>query len=218
MAIIISMIGDKPVYNKYDPTSEEQEKALKIHQKLQTVIGEMEKFLEKCKKKKRRINEKDAYKLGSELKSTICDELQVSQDEIWWIFKAIREIYSQKSVFLRRGKLRDDYEYMFKAANLPYKFFEKITWDGWRRLMDSSSIRKEYRFQGWLESRANKVNDIERGFMRKFVKRLNGILKNKDTSVYSNEELFGKYEQAWALALGDQKNKRDEPEEEKNDS
>ena len=200
------MLGDKPVYNKIDPTLEEQEKALKIHQTLQSLIAKMEKSLEKRKKTKRRIDDKFAYQLGQELRRTIYDELSVSEEEAWWIFKAIREIYSKSGVFLMRGKLRDDYEYMFKAAKLSYDFFEKITWDGWRRLMDSSNIRREARFIRWLEGKSNKASEIKRGFMRKFVKRLNGFLKNKDTSVLSDAELFEIYEKAWVLAHKDQHN------------
>jgi hypothetical protein len=214
MAIIIKMIGDKPVYNKVDPTLEEQERALKIHRALQSLITKMEKTLEKRKKTKRRIDDKFAYQLGQELRRVICDELLSSEEEVWWIFKAIREIYSKSGAFLMRGKLRDDYEYMFKAANLSYEFFEKITWDGWRRLMDSSNIRRETRFIRWLEGKSNKASEIKRGFMRKFVKRLNGFLKNKDTSVLSDAELFEIYEKAWVLAHKDQHNNSTIEEEE----
>lgn len=219
MAIIIKMISDKPVYNKVDPTPEEQARALKIHQRLQELIGKMEKTLEKRKKTNRRIDDKFAYQLGQELRHTIINELSASESEVWWIFKAIRETYSKGSAFLVRGKLRDDFEYMFKASKLEYEFFEKLTWDGWRRLMDSSNIRKEPRFMRWLESKSTKGNEIKRGLMRKFVKRLNGFLLNKDTSVYSDGELFAIYEKAWALALADQKSgKRDDAEDEKNDN
>jgi len=219
MAIIIKMIGDKPVYNKIDPTPEEQVRASQIHQRLQKLIEQMEKALEKRKKAKRRIDDKFAYQLGQELRHSLVDELSVTEEEVWWIFKAIREMYSKGSAFLVRGKLRDDFEYMFKASKLKYDFFEKLTWDGWRRLMDSSNIRKEPRFMRWLESKSNKGNEIKRGLMRKFVKRLNGLLLNKDTSVYSDDELFTVYEKAWALSLIDQNSgKRDDAEEEKSEN
>ena len=212
MAIIIKMIEDKPVYNKIDPTLEEKEKALKLHKCLETLIPKMEKKFEKevCDKKKTRrrksrINNKLVYKLGEEIKQAICD---VSEDEIDWVFIAIREIYSKRNVFLQRGKRRDDFRYIFEAAKLPYEFFNKITWDGWRRLMDSPNVRSEKRFMTWLERKYDETKEIKRGFVRKFLKRLNALLENKDTSVFADSELFEIYEKAWKLAISNQDNKK----------
>lgn len=207
MAVIIKMIGDKPVYNKIDLTPEEKERALQLHKCLEALIPKIEKKFEKevCgkekdKTRKSRISNKLIYKLGQEIKEAICDEHLVSEDEIEWLFEAIREIYSKKDVFLRRGKRRDDFRYIFEAARLPYKFFNKITWDGWRRLMDSPNVRGEKRFIAWLEGKYNKTKEIKRGFIREFLKRLNAFLKNKDTSVFTNEEMFKIYEKAWHSA------------------
>jgi len=214
MAIIIKMIGDKPVYNKIDPVPEEKEKALKLHKCLETLIPKIEKKFEKevydkekTRKRKSRINNRLVYKLGVGIKQAICDEYLVPEDEIEWVFIAIREIYSKRNVFLQRSKRRDDFRYIFEAAKLPYKFFDKITWDGWRRLMDSPNVRSEKRFITWLERKYDKTKEIKRGFIRKFLKRLNALLKNKDTSVFTDEELFEIYEKAWSLAIAGQNSK-----------
>jgi len=99
MAIIIKMIGDKPVYNKIDPMPEEKEKALKLHKCLETLIPKIEKKFEKevydkekARKRKSRINNMLVYKLGMGIKQAICDEYLVPEDEIEWGFIAIREI------------------------------------------------------------------------------------------------------------------------------
>lgn len=212
MAIVIKMIGGKPVYNKIDPALEEKKKALKLHKCLETLIPKMEKKFEKevCDKKKTRrrksrINNKLVYKLGEEIKQAICN---VSEDEIDWVFITIREIYSKRNVFLQRGKRRDDFRYIFEAAKLPYEFFNKITWDGWRRLMDSPNVRSEKRFMTWLERKYDETKEIKRGFVRKFLKILNALLENKDTSVFADSELFEIYEKAWKLAISNQDNKK----------
>lgn len=211
MAVIIKMIRDKPVYNKIDPAPEERERALKLHKCLEILIPKIEKKFErkvannkKSRKRKSRIDDKVMYKIGEKIKCSILDEHRLPEDEIDWVFKAIREIYSKSDIFLRRGKRRDDFRYVFEAARCPYKFYSRITWDGWRRLMDSPTVRGEKRFMAWLKGKYDKSREIKRGFMRKFVKKLNALLKNKDTSVFTNSELFEKYEKAWKLAIADQ--------------
>lgn len=211
MAIIIKVKEDKPIYNKIVLAPDEEEKALKIHKCLRILIPKIEKEFEKnvyangkSKKRKKRIDSRLVYKLGEKLEKTIIDELRVPEDEMPWVFKAIREMYSKSNAFLSRGRRRDDYRYIFEAARLPYLFFIKVTWDGWRRLMDSPTVRSEKRFMDWLKGKYGKTKEIRRGFIRKFLKRLNALLKNKDTSVYTDNELFEKYEKAWSLALADQ--------------
>lgn len=73
--------------------------------------------------------------------------------------------------------------------------------------MDSPNVRNERRFSIWLEKKYNKAQEIKKGFVRKFLKKLNALLLNKDTSVFKDIEIFEKYEKAWGLALKDQNNK-----------
>jgi len=73
--------------------------------------------------------------------------------------------------------------------------------------MDSPSVRSEKRFITWLERKYDKTKEIKRGFIRKFLKRLNALIKNKDTSVFTDEELFEIYEKAWSLAIAGQNSK-----------
>ena len=210
MTIIIKMRKDEPIFNRIDPTEEEQKKAWQIHETLLELIPQIEKDLEKevsrkesPQKRKKRIKNKSIFKLGKKLRKSINEELCVPEEEIDWIFKAIREIYSTGDVFLKRGNKRDDFRYIFEAARLPYDFFEKITWDGWRRLMDSPNIRRDKRFSLWLERKYGKNEQVKKGFVRKFVKELNRLLKNKDTSVFTDDEIFEIYEKAWDQTLLD---------------
>lgn len=222
MAIIIKMIGDQPVYSKLDPTPEEKDNALKLHGELKDLIPKLEAEFEKKvsngagpeKKRKSRIDNKVIYQLGEKLKQVVRDKYKVSDGDIDLVFSAIRNNYTSKKVFLHRGKQRDDLRYIYEAAKVPYQFFDKITWDGWRRLMDSPSIRSEKRFFSWLESKYSKAEQIKRGFIRQFIKELNTVLKNKDTSIFSEAELFEIYETAWALT---QQSNYDQQEEDKSE-
>jgi len=78
--------------------------------------------------------------------------------------------------------------------------------------MDSPSVRSEKRFITWLERKYDKTKEIKSGFIRKLLKRLNALIKNKDTSVFADEELFEIYEEiAFGLAelpLGDDNGRR----------
>lgn len=222
MAIIIKVIGDQPVYSKLDPTPEEKNNALKLHEELKDLIPKLEAGFGKKvsngagddKKRKSRIDNKLIYKLGEKLKQVVLDKYKVSDEDIDLVFTAISNNYTSKKVFLHRGKRRDDLRYIFEAAKIPYQFFDRITWDGWRRLMDSPSIRSEKRFFSWLESKYLKAEQIKRGFIRQFIKELNTLLKNKDTSIFSEAELFEIYEKAWNLT---QQSNYDQQEQDKSD-
>jgi hypothetical protein len=45
---------------------------------------------------------------------------------------------------------------------------------------------------------------IKRGFIRKFTKELYSAIKNKDTTVFPEEEIFGIYDSAWNAAISEE--------------
>lgn len=133
MAIIIKMIGDKPVYNKIDLSPEERRKALKLHESLKILIPEIEKEFgkkvcekTKTKKRKSRINNKLIYKLGERIKQVICDEHSTPDGEIDWVFKAIRDIYSKSDVFLEEANEETTLDIYSKQQNYLMSFSIKL--------------------------------------------------------------------------------------------
>ena len=196
------MSKEGPIFSALAPTHEEKKKALDFHRKLESEIPALEKEFEKAKKKTKKgfsMDDKTPRKIGRKLRHLICDEYSFPEEEIDWIFKAIQEIYSTPGV-INVGKRRDNFRYMFEVANIPINFYNAIGWDGWRRLMDSPTIRSEKRFTQWLRNKYNDIKDIKKGFIREFAKQVNALLKNKDATIYDRKELFAIYEKAWKQA------------------
>jgi hypothetical protein len=48
----------------------------------------------------------------------------------------------------------------------------------------------------WLRSRAGKLAKLSRADLRQLVRNLNAKFKNKDASIFSDGELFAKYDQS----------------------
>ena len=68
--------------------------------------------------------------------------------------------------------------------------------------MDSPTVRHEKRFVKWLEKKYDRAERIKKGFMRDFVKKLNLLLNNKDTFIFTDDnELFAIYDKAWDSTL-----------------
>jgi len=204
MTVIIRISKDGPVFNKLTPSDDERKQALDLHNKLKTLIPDLEKEYEKGKietKRGFRVDDKIPRLIGEKLRKVLCDEYNVTDEELDWVFKAIKEIYSTQGA-INVSQRRDILKYMFEAAKLPLAFYSSIGWDGWRRLMDSPTVRKEKRFLKWLEKKYNKEKGIQKGFMRDFIKETNAILNNRDTFIFTDDnELFAIYDKAWDITL-----------------
>jgi len=203
MAVIIKNMDGKPVFNALNITEHEKERALKLDKVLAELVPKIEKdwLVNRTKRSSgTKIDVELAYNIGKKLAKIVDDEDLVSQSERNWVWKAIREMYLKQNVFKIRGKTRDDLEYFYKASKYPLTFIESISWDGWSRLLDYPSIRQDERFESWFKKKAKCVGKIKRGFLRKFSKNLYSLIKKKDTTVLSDQELFEIYESAWTMA------------------
>ena len=203
MAIIIKKIDGKPVFNALNITENEKERALRLDKVLAKLVPEIENdWLAKRIKKGSgtKIDVELAYDIGKKLSKIVDDENLVSPSERKWVWKAIREMYLKENIIKTRGKTRDDLEYFYKASKYPRAFIKSISWDGWSRLLDYPSIRQDKRFESWFQKKAKCAGRIKRGFLRKFSKNLYSLVKNKDTTVLSDGELFEIYESAWNMS------------------
>lgn len=202
MAVIIKKINGKRIFNSIKITEEEKNRALKLDEALAKLGAEIEKeWLSKIKKNGAgiKIDVDVAYNIGKKIAIIIDDENLVSPNEKYWVWKAIREMYLKENVIKIRGKTRDDLEYFYKASKYPLKFIKSISWDGWSRLLDYPSIRQDVRFERWLQEKAKSIGELKKGFFRKFSKNLYFLIKDKDTTVLSDQELREIYEFAWNI-------------------
>lgn len=203
MAVIIKKMDGKPVFNKLNVTKEEIDRAERLDEALSKLGPEIEReWLAKRKKKGTgiKIDVELTYQIGKKIAKVVDNKNLVSPNEIAWVWIALREMHLEENIIKTRGKTRDDLEYFYKASKFPFEFIKNISWDGWCRLLDYPSIRQDKRFIMWLKNKAEHVREVKKGFLRKFAKNLYSIIKNKDTTVLTDDELFEIYEFAWNTA------------------
>lgn len=203
MVVIIKKENGKAIFNTVNVNEKERKNAQKLDSVL-SKIGPLveEKWIKErmLKGRGRKIDIKLAYQIGKILARVVDNERLVSPNERKWVWKAMREMYLKNSIIIKRGETRDDLEYLYKVSKYPYKIVKNISWDGWRRLFDSPSIRQDERFEEWFQRKTKNLDIVKRGFIRKFTKELYSAIKNKDTTVLSDQELFEIYELAWRAA------------------
>ncbi len=208
MAVVIKIVDGKPVFNGLSISDDAKKKALKLNEELKELGPLIEKIWREKGYKKGRGNSKVidveiAYGIGKKLSGVVNNEQLVLPKERYWVWKALREMYLTPNLFKYRGRKRDDLEYFYKASSLPLQFIKSISWDGWERILDYPSIRQDERFENWLRKKAKRTTKTTRGFVRKLMKTLYASLDQKDTSVFSDKELFSIYDFAWKSASSD---------------
>ncbi len=68
---------------------------------------------------------------------------------------------------------------------------EKLTWRQWQDILDRVGNREDERIFAWLKNLTEKIREDD---WREFEKALHLYLKGKDTSVFTNDELFAIYD------------------------
>ncbi len=204
MAVIIKKANGKPIFNTLNISEEEKQRAMKLDEILAKTIPQIEKEWEQkrmSKKYGRRINMKEAYRIGKKLAKIVDNENFVSPNERRWVWKAIREMYLSTNSIKTRGRTRDDLDYLYKASKFPFAFIKNFSWDSWRRLLDSPSVREDERFVKWIKEKVKNCGEVSRVFIRKFMNNLYAKIKNKDTTVFTDRELFNIYDTVWEMSL-----------------
>lgn len=68
---------------------------------------------------------------------------------------------------------------------------EKLTWRQWQDILDRVGNREDERIFAWIKNLTGKIREDD---WREFEKALHLYLKGKDTSVFTDEELFAIYD------------------------
>lgn len=99
---------------------------------------------------------------------------------------------------------RSYYEQCYTLSTYPKAAVDKLSWRHWQDWLDRTIAYGDKRFFEWLIQYPEKIKQIE---WREFLKALNEFLKKKETSVFSDEELFKIYDslmemcQFWIVAF-----------------
>jgi hypothetical protein len=85
------------------------------------------------------------------------------------------------------------FSYCYMLSRFPREFVEMAgDWTSWSEFFDRKETKNDRRIIEWLGNKAKESNFKSRqNWLRPLTKAIHGELERKDTTVFSNEELFG---------------------------
>lgn len=86
---------------------------------------------------------------------------------------------------------RSFYHQCYMLSQQDKEIVEKLTWRQWQDILDRVGNRDDPRIFNWIKKYPSKIKEDD---WREFEKALHLYLKDKDTSVFENEELFAIYD------------------------
>ncbi len=191
----------------FPPTKEEEGKALEFDKLLQITIPGIEKELIKKGLLSVTNSSKNVhgdiklwFSLGEMLNKIIRGSGLVKPSEYIWALQAAQKYMSQTLLRKDRGS-RLHLDYCVRVSELPWEDVKNKNWSDWVYLLDSKSLRSELRADKWLKKNIKELSKMERSQFRHLVKKINSELKEIDTSIYEDKELFSIYNQALEESL-----------------
>lgn len=140
------------------------------------------------------------YYLGKRL-GELLDEYNVTEKERLYFWEEIKNFAPDKIRKRQDGgksKNRKFYEQCYRLSKIDKAAVEKLSWKQWQDLLDRTRNREDERIFQWIAKRDEKIKQKE---WNTFEKCLNQFLKNKDTSVFDDEELFDIYEMIMIIGV-----------------
>ncbi|MFR5875510.1 MAG: hypothetical protein ACLUFN_03370 [Eubacterium sp.] len=96
------------------------------------------------------------------------------------------------------SETRSFYGQCYRLSQFDQEIVEKLSWRQWQDLLDRVSNREDERIFEWIRNRKEKIREDD---WREFEKGLHFYLKSKDTSVFSDKELFDIYDSIYAMGV-----------------
>lgn len=93
---------------------------------------------------------------------------------------------------------RSFYEQCFVLSQYDLEVVQKLSWRQWQDILDRVANREDQRIFEWVRRKSDKIREDD---WREFEKGLHLFLKSKDTSVFSDAELFDIYNSIYAMAV-----------------
>lgn len=196
MANIVDFDSKGNYYYKGFLTSSEILEYEQLIQVLQTEIPQIETDL------KTQYGDKIEYKyyLGKVL-GDLLNKNEVSFKERRRFWDEIKKLASTEERTRSEGKnsnKRSFFEQCYKLSQLDYDVVKRLSWRQWQSLLDRDDKNMEdQRLYAWIKNYPSKIKEDE---WREFLKILNFYLDEKDTSVFSDEEVFAEYDTMVMLA------------------
>lgn len=93
---------------------------------------------------------------------------------------------------------RSFYQQCYVLSQYELEVVEKLSWRQWQGILDRVSAREDQRLFEWIRNKKDKIREDD---WREFGKALHLYLKNKDTSVFSDEELYEIYDSLFEMCI-----------------
>lgn len=133
------------------------------------------------------------YHLGKFL-GELLEKYEISPSERRKFWDEIKDCATKENRIRDDGKnaeTRSYYGQCYRLSQYDQDVVEKLSWRQWQDLFDRVGNREDERIFEWIRQRKEKIKEAD---WREFEKGLHLYLKGKDTSVFTDEELFGIYE------------------------
>ena len=189
-------------------TGSEKEKAEEFDQFLSDNMRKIEKemvdagFLE-LKGKKGKVH-KLWYKVGKRL-LFLMDTSRVAAEDREFVWRAIYDhagalVPGPLTERVRRDPETSHFSYCYKLSRFPWEFVDMAgDWTSWSEFFDRKETKKDPRIIEWLGKKARASNVSGRqNWLRPLTKAIHKELENKDTTVFSPEELYERLDKVFS--------------------
>lgn len=133
------------------------------------------------------------YYLGKFL-GNLLSKYDISASERRKFWDEIKTFATKENRIRKEGtnsETRSFYGQCYKLSQFDQEIVEKLSWRQWQDILDRVGNREDTRIFEWIRNKKEKIREDD---WREFEKGLHLYLKNKDTSVFDNDELFEIYE------------------------
>lgn len=138
------------------------------------------------------------YNLGKFL-GELLKKYNISPAERRKFWDEIKDFATQKNRLRNEGinaETRSFYGQCYRLSQLDQEIVEKLSWRQWQDILDRVGNREDVRIFEWIRNNKKKIREDD---WREFEKGLHLYLKNKDTSVFSDDVLFEIYDSIMAM-------------------
>lgn len=145
------------------------------------------------------------YYLGKRLGEYL-EEHKIYDRERRYFWIEIKSFATADEYHKDRSSVRQFYEQCYMISRLDFETVEKLSWRQWQDLLDRPKNRADDRLFAWITHKPDKIREDD---WREFEKALHLYLGNKDTAVFSDDDLFTLYDslmlmcKTWRLLFGE---------------
>jgi hypothetical protein len=189
-------------------TGELREQAERLDEFLSNKVSEIEKEMEstgflKLKGKKGEVI-KLWYEVGKRL-DFVTDTSMVAAEDREFVWRAIYDYAGALAPGPLTERVRRDpetshFSYCYKLSRFPWEFVQMAgDWTSWSEFFDRKETKNDPRIIEWLGKKAKESNvSARQNWLRPLTKEIHKEFENRDTTVFSVEELYERLDKIFA--------------------